>query len=92
MKKLLIVGALGVAAFMFFGQKKDYEAQQSSSTDFRELSDAEAQNYLNQNPDLKDYAEKNNASDILGYAKWHWRVQGWENEFSKGTRQNPYLS
>lgn len=90
MKKVLLLAGLAVAGYMLFGQKNenaDADDFEETTSAFRELTDAEAQNYLNQNIDLQA-AYKGS----LEKAKEHWRNWGWEKEFMLGTRPSPYLS
>lgn len=86
MKKILLLGGLAVAAFMLFG--KEQEAPGASfPNEFRELTDDEAINYLNQNEDLRSAF----GSD-LAQAKKHWRDWGYYTEYPSGKRVSPYLS
>ena len=87
MKKVLIIAAvLAVAYFAFKKPNTDEAATTDTVTENgkRELTDAEAQKYLNENPDLADAFGANN----LEKAKWHWMQQG----YMEPTRPSPYLS
>lgn len=87
MKKVLIIAGIGAAILFFMNQKDADPEQQNQIVGFRELTDAEAQNYLSQNVDLLSAFGKD-----LERAKKHWRDFGYQNEFLLGTRQNPYLT
>lgn len=88
MKKILLLAGLAFGAYVLLKPKKDAgDTLLSSETGFRELTDAEAQNYIDQNVDLKAAFGTD-----LQKAKEHWRNWGWEKEFSIGGRPNPYLA
>lgn len=86
MKKILLLGGLAVAAYMFFAQGKE-APEATFPNEFRELTDAEAENYLNLNTDLR-----NAFGNDLAKAKQHWRDWGYFTEYPAGTRVSPYLS
>lgn len=88
MKKILLLAGLAFFGYLAFKPKKEEsDTLPLNQTEFRELTDAEAQNYINQNSDLKAAFGTD-----LQKAKDHWRNWGWEKEFSIGGRPSPYLT